>query len=431
MSKRAKGAVWFAAAVLAVAGCRSAPKPVPVPAPPIAPPVPELPQTRPTPVEPDYRTLPKSDPLGKLPPPPNSTGFRALTEEECRRAAVGHTSTANVLERESEVPSQPAGRTRHCKKSDEQAKIDAVDSLYRELRHHAADELRNRSAADALEQFYRLADAEGRGELLRAAVPVIDQLREAIAKARAAGVRVPVDPEEIDRQRATAVGVVTQADLGVELLNIDIKRRIGLPAGGDRLWPSGSFAISETAIDTEAAVKVALENRPDLKFLRALFLGLTPDTLPTLREILRTKATEIAARSGPAQAAAREILPFLGRRGKDCDPNEATELEIRRQQVFELIQTQERAAADETRAAVATLVAQSKQVGLARWRADQANAKIAEAKKQGQFAELPAILEAQRARADVIAAVMAWHQSRVRLVAAQGLLSGGNRETPK
>ena len=36
-------------------------------------------------------------------------------------------------------------------------------------------------------------------------------------------------------------------------------------------------------------------------------------------------------------------------------------------------------------------------------------------------------LEANRARADVIQAVMAWHQAKAKLTAAQGLYTGGGK----
>ena len=41
--------------------------------------------------------------------------------------------------------------------------------------------------------------------------------------------------------------------------------------------------------------------------------------------------------------------------------------------------------------------------------------------KQGALAVVPAELEANRARADVIQAVMAWHQARAKLSSAMGV----------
>ena len=97
---------------------------------------------------------------------------------------------------------------------------------------------------------------------------------------------------------------------------------------------------------------------------------------------------------------------------------------MRRQQLFRLIEEKERATADEVRGAVATLNEQTRQVGLTRWRAEQQMAKLADAKKMGKgpFLEVPAELETLRARADVIAAVMAWHQARSRVAVAQGVI---------
>ena len=101
----------------------------------------------------------------------------------------------------------------------------------------------------------------------------------------------------------------------------------------------------------------------------------------------------------------------------------AAEVMVRRQQLYDLIAERERHAADDVRAAAAAVTAQARQVSLAKWRAEQLIKKTADTKDRGPLIALPAELEAYRARADVVAAVMAWHQARVRLASAQGLLA--------
>jgi hypothetical protein len=116
-------------------------------------------------------------------------------------------------------------------------------------------------------------------------------------------------------------------------------------------------------------------------------------------------------------------------RERRLDAAALAELEVRRQQLFDLIAERERQAADEVRAAAVALNSQTTQVALARWRAEHLAAQVAEARPQGPLAELAAELEAYRARAEVVAAVTAWHRSRVKLLAAQGLLGEEGRTT--
>ena len=102
---------------------------------------------------------------------------------------------------------------------------------------------------------------------------------------------------------------------------------------------------------------------------------------------------------------------------------------MRKRQLWAVIEEKERGTADEVRAAVAAVGEQARQVGLARWRAEQVIAKAEDekAKARGAILEQLAEIEALRARADVIAAVMQWHQARVRANAAMGLYAGDGR----
>src|SRR5438067_2123143 len=122
-----------------------------------------------------------------------------------------------------------------------------------------------------------LAAAEGRGELMGSMLPVLDRLRETVRKARAEGVRVPLDPDDLDRQRASLLGLIGQADAGARALDIDLKRRIGVPGrAAERLRPVGEFGVTAGLIDADAAVRSALAARPDLLALRAVYLQLSP-----------------------------------------------------------------------------------------------------------------------------------------------------------
>jgi hypothetical protein len=417
MSGRGRACAWLAAAAVAL-GCHAPPT---APAPPLAAPLPptELPVVSPTSLEPDLKTLPTLDPLAAKPDdvaaPP--VGYRALTEDVCAREAAARASAARLFNQENRIPPRAEVRRNYSPEA---------DVLTQEVRSHLAAEGRNRAAAEALDQFFQLADAEGRGELMRATLPVLDRLRATVRKARAEGVRVPVDPDELDRQRAGLLGLIAQADAGARALDIDLKRRVGVAGRTpERLRPVGPFEVSATPPDVEAAVRTAVETRPDLLALRSVYVQLSPETLPVVRELVRGRlgsGSGLVAGDSVRGVLVRPLLALLLGRSRRLDAAALVELEIRRGQLFELIAERERQAADEVRAAAVALTAQTTQVALARWKAEQLAAQVAEAKAQGPLQELAAELESYRARAEVVAAVMAWHRARVKLLAAQGLL---------
>jgi hypothetical protein len=401
------------AAAVAVAGCRAVPTAVTSHAPPELrpPPAPtELPPTLPGSLEPDLATLPRTDPLADPVPSGTPAGvtFRGLTEAQCRELAALHAPLAEAIE----PPADPAS-------------CSAAELLAWEVRTHAADAARNKAAYDALDRYFRLAEGEAKGQILRDAVPLLDAIRADSTAARGQGLRLPVEPADLDRQRATLVGLVGQADLGVAVLNIELKRQIGHPArGSDRLWPVGPFPVSAAPVDVDAGVRTALERRGDLRMLRAAYLRLTPETLAEVRELLRDRMLEmvpdpLAGFPLIKKVAARRAPP---RPSPDLDAAERAELDVRRQQLYDLIAAKEREAADDVRAAAAAVTASVHQIALARWQAETLAAKADEAKPRGPLVERPARLEAVRARADVAAAVYAYHQARVRLLAAQGVL---------
>jgi hypothetical protein len=349
--------------------------------------------------------------------------FRGLGDSACQALAARSVGAANLLDDENRLSGTrdgcetPATRTR------------------RAVRHYTALELRNQAAGAALERLFQLADAEARSALLRDSLPILDDQIARAEKAKAAGLRYPLDAADLGRQRSQVISQLAQADAGVALLNLDLRRRLGLPDGpaAERLWPTGDFGIDPQPVDADAAVRVALAERPELRGWRALDAGLNPDTLEAVRDQLRGVSPLVgAAAAGELPCGARLLLALgkcLGHKPPP-DPSTLAELEVRRKQLADLIADRERAVADETRAAAVGVNAQLKKVALARDRVDSWKAKWDEAVKQreakipgAELAEAQVRLEWLRARAEVVAEVMAWHQARVRLRAAQGRLA--------
>ncbi len=384
---------YLAIAAALLAGCRSAP-PVPPGMPRGSPPPLDLPVGPAPAFSPDPAALPVIDGtrVGAADLAPEPPGYRPLTEDQCRREAAARAPLAALI-----VP-------------------DAADDNCPGLRDLVVLADRNRAAGDALVEFYRLADADGRAAVIRDALPTLDRLRAEVAALKAQGVRLPTDPAELDRQRAALLGVLVQADLGAGVFDVDLKRRVGVPGRPpERLRPAGPFApVAAPPEDRDALVDAALAARPDLQLLRLAYLRLTPETLPRVRELL----------DEPVKLAIKPPDPLKPRRGKEPDPEAVAEVAVRRAQLGELIARRERQAADQVRAAAAATAAQVLQVGLAKWKLDQLTTAAAAGPDPGPLARLAAELDIARARADVVAAVTAWHQARVRLLAAQGVLGG-------
>ncbi|HJZ55307.1 MAG TPA: hypothetical protein VKE74_10130, partial [Gemmataceae bacterium] len=379
--------------------------------------VPELPITKPV--------LPAFN-LGNLPKAPvrfvagfEPGTYRELTAPLCQSLAARNASAANTLADEDRLPGPASG-------------CDAeADQLRRAVRYFTALEFRNQAAAAALERYYQLTGAESRSAIAREAGPILEDVFEKADKAKRENIRYPLDPADIERQRGQLASQLEEAAVAVRAVNIDLRRRLGLTPGSadDRLWPVGSFDIDPQPADPVTAVNAALADRPELRAWRTLQQGLTVNTLPVARDLLRGGAPLAAGVSAPMGGPlARCVTKLLASHSKP-DPCAAAELEVRRKQLADVIASRERDVADETRVAVAALNGQTRRVALARDRVDGWQAKLDDAvrlRKAGlpmaDLLEAQARLEWLKARSELVAEVMAWHQARVRLRAAMGWL---------
>ncbi len=396
--------------VLGLGGCCASAPVAPRPAVhSVTPVVIELPLTTPTIPDLNGKSLPQLSP--RIISGPEGTTFRRVTETDCLLLSAANASTANLLDEDNRVPHPPGSCTT------------ATVQLRQTLRYHTALELRNRAAADTLDHFFQLTDTEARTDLLRKAFPVIDPLLAKANAAKAQNVRYPLDPADLERQRSQLLSQLEQAELGSRLLNLDLKRRLGLPypPADERLWPSGDFEIDPTPSDPDKSVTAALADRPELRGLRALHEGLTLDTLPDARDALGVRR---------AVPGAPNFLLRLIRHKQGPDPAAAAELEVRRKQLADLIADRERAISDEARAAALAVNSQRIRATLARDRYQIWDEKLTDAVKKreanqpgAEFLEPQVRLEWLKAKAEVVAEVAAWHQARVRLKAAMGWLA--------
>lgn len=342
----------------------------------------------------------------------DGASFRGLNESNCLLLAAARSPMGNLLDSENQKPNigfQIGKRTCPDTKSAE---------LSSELRYLLAAEMRHRDAAEALDRFYQLADAEARTELLTTGLKTFDELRALSPQARSAGLPVPEEDEQT-RQRAKLLGEVESAESGIKLLNVELQTRLGLSVKGtERLWPTGSFEIRPEPLDVEEAVRIALESRADLKLLRTLYHGANTETLPLLENYLRT-VNPLTGSSTSVQP-----VPFAIRQSRTLTAKlkSATqqEVEIRKQQLFELTAEREKLAAAEVRMAAVQMASAVRRIALAKGRADSWKARIDKSDKP--LDRLPHVLEWLKARAEIVQEVMTWHRWHTKFRAAQGTL---------
>jgi len=404
-------------AMMGLGGC-SAPSIVRSECPSSPPPAIELPLIAPIVPVLDGKGLPSSTP--RIDTGREGVSSHRLTEKDCLLLAAAQSPSANLLEQENRTAPAPTRCTARGGNPNR-------DQLGQSIRYHAALELRNRSAAEALERYFELVEVEASADLVRKGFAVIDPVLAKAREARVRNVRYPLDPDELLRQRSQLLGQQERAELGSRLLNLDLQRRLGLPhQPRERLWPVGDFSIDPTPSDPEQAATAALADRPELRGLRALHAGLTPETLPDARELLGLARTNAGGRMPGVSLVL--MVQHLAHKGPD--PATLAELETRRQQLAELIATRERQIADEARAAAMTLNSQRIRTGLARDRLRNWDERLADAVRKREANQPNAeLLEAQvrmewlKARLELIGEVAAWHRARVKLRAAMGWLA--------
>lgn len=373
----------------------------------------ELPRvlTRPAPPVMDGRGLPEPAASADVERPAPS--YRLLSVQECQQRAAAAAILAN-----------------HWDAANRNLAGDRLDARFRYL---AALESRNQAVADALSLYYQLAAAEARRPLLRQSLAVMESLLTKAQMARAEKIPYPLDPEDLLLQRSQLRDQWEQLELGIRLLNIELKRRLDWPAEplSEQFWPVGDFTVSEESLPPEQAAALALADRPELHAWRLVRDQLTAQTAAQWRELWGMSAESRLSRGLRLGLDRQERgeggwLAICLRR-KLPQPDLTAQVERWREQVRLLLEQRERAVADEARAAALLLPEQTRRVASARQRLQLWDQRLEQAMRRREAGQPNAELyEAQvrwqrlLAEAELIEQVAAWHQARVRLRAALG-----------
>jgi len=344
-------------------------------------------------------------------PNPSPT-YRGLDEHSAQCLGAAHSPIGKMLDAENAADSL-LGTVRH------RGTVNvAGDDLLREIRRLAALDARNRSALDALERYLQLADAESRRALYVAGVAAFDQFRLEAPKIQAAGLPVPKD-DELHRQRAKLLADLASLDATIGLLNHDLSAKLAMTLGAkEQFWPLLRFMVVSESPDAQASVKHALAMRADLQLLRTLLQRTSPETLPAIRDSLKTFSGLLGASPMPMP------LSVLRRKPEGASPQERAEVEPRRKQLAELLVARESETAAQVHTAIGQLTASSQRTALLQCRVVSLEEKLSKSKTANQVADvLTNETDVLKAKAEVVSAAIEWHQWRVKLKAAQGFLA--------
>jgi outer membrane protein TolC len=363
-------------------------------------------------VQPDITAL-STEPSNGTSPRPQQ--YRYLSAAECRFLAITHTPFADDLD------SHPDNQTnRRCTlpRREQQA------NLSRLVRGYAADELRNRAAAEALELYYKLAAAEGQFDLLLAGHAVLKVQLAATEKALDVGAADRAGADRLKRQLLELESQLAELEAAIAVLNAGLTGHLGLdPSIPTPIWPSDQLCILNDQPDVELAVRTSLRNRPDLNLLRSLASN---------AEQGGELANAVLNSINPLLGSTDSSNPFLGPLmsillAAKKEPSRAEALAHR--QVLSSLATRERLAESEVRAAAAMLRGNRAAAAAKSSEVRNLTARVAETEKRaaagvaGAEAELAlARLDLLKARADLIRSVADWHIKDVKLRQATGML---------
>lgn len=372
------------------------------------PPLVQLPVTARKVVEPDISAVSAETPT----PSPRPTEYRQLTATECRKLAAANAPFADDLDRhpDNDPPVCASLRPNAVRQAE----------MSRLVRGYGADELRNRAAGEALDEFFKLANAEGQYDLLLAAdAELRKQLADAL-KAEKTGFK-GADISSIRRRLLDIEAQRAKLEAGIDSLNASLRVRLGLATNDSLpLWPADPLRVKKEDVDVEQAVATGLQYRSDLNLLRMLAKGSAGElTISFLKSINPLLAS---AKTGNPLAAL--IAPILAPLSKEPQRQQAAATT----RVAGVLQGRERQADAEIRAAVVTLKGNRAAVAARALDVKQVEAKIEELETRQKAGQNVAVelatakLNLLKAKGDLLTAVTDWHEAEVKLRQAMGLL---------
>ncbi len=353
-------------------------------------------------------------------PPAN---FEAFCPHEVQCQAADASPMARLLMEER----QALGRLFQAAPRKLQRQKQAGTALEQKVAAIAAYDARNESAAEALDLYFSLAQAEATQELLehgtRQIGEALDRGRRLVEQGFMAGAALGT----LEREQNQLEGQRASVENSVRQLNVGLKSLLGLDETSRwRIRPHASLAIPAEQPDTEQALATALGHNPRLVLLRTVRKSLRSETMDSARSLLSRVdpmlgGGELAELGGPWSW----LMERIGH-GKQDPP---ADLAARRRQLDALIEQQERLVRLNVMESLERMEYAARRAALAREEIlnleDQLDA-LKRGRSIGQADDseiLETRLSAVRARASMTEYAARWHQAHVELRRTQGVLA--------
>jgi hypothetical protein len=344
--------------------------------------------------------------------------YHALGPADCQCLAARASKLGNLFDGERRALAANESASGCCSRTD--------NSLTYDVLRTAALEARNRSAGDALEVYFRLAENEARLDLVAKALAETRHAATNVGRLREQGLKLPPDENLFLRRETELRDQQAQAQGAVSQLNAQLWQLIGLEptVPNERIWPTADLAVAVERQDIEAAVQYGLGMRPELNMLRRLRRNLDEESLPAARAALAQVNPLLGLEPQPSGASG--LLGMVGAMKKIRAAEQ--ELPERRRQLNEYARKREQEVAVEVRQATETVELRLRQIALAKESLEQATGRRADVETRATtggatFADVTAarlaLIEAEEALLDK---VVAWKIAQARLKQAQGLL---------
>jgi hypothetical protein len=371
-------------------------------------------QVVPQAIEPDVQPLSAShvDPAVVLATAVD-TPLSQLFEVDCQCHAARMAPIADLLEQEYRLASALAA----CQKGDAACAL----ALQCRLLRLRVIEHRNKAAADALVSFYRLADVEGRAAKLNQSITLLDETIDRADRLQERGLLQNVDRSALRRKRLELATQEEALALARTQLNADLRVRLGCDptTALAPYWPELSWAVKPMPVDEDAAVAVALAQRPDLRSLNLMREELNTATLPVARSMLAT----VDAALGTAQARS----DWLG--DLKCPDGSCDEAAVRQAQLARLASSTQLSVTAEARSAVARIESATEEVLLAEQTAESWQDRVSDLRRTRDVAN-GSIFEVNEAEGELLAAearliekITVLRLARLELRRVQGVLA--------
>ena len=339
----------------------------------------------------------------------DSREYSPLDAQTCQGRAAAISLYGNLLDSQSRALHHDSSRSR-CGNSD------AAD-LEGDLLAYKAVHARNETAADALELYYSLAEAEANRDFLEQSLAEVTTALEGLNDSKEAGFAVEEDYVNLLRRRNELVTRQVALRPAIHELNGKLYSLLGVDwQGSTMIWPSIDMNVDTLSVDIEAVLNTAMELRADLKVLDVARRRLTEDNLSAISQLMR------------GENISSSLL--AGRPGGFLLANDQTHRLLAAKSQLDMLRTAKyREVLDEIQSAVRRLGAASTQLALAREMLGTWNRTIVDLRDKRDAADattlemFAATMERIEAEQRVVHEITAYRIAEMKLEQAQGLLA--------